>query len=258
MHFFRRRSGRCARMMRCSKTGFSTRPRAKSALQCCAACWSWHSTRRRTTRPARRAGRPAMPCRAPNRSGAAARTRAGPRIGADAPSGATATACTHLVSPCIRRACRSGYTPLRTLLVAPDPDPGPSHGSRCRRSRWTASSTAETAARTEAGPRIPRLRGYRIHTSRPCLYPARSRARLLPALCLLSSPRPPSRGPSLTRATAAASGEQAQPLKLPPGPRLGPGSGSGATVGGVCCEVTGPRCVHAVGLRGGRQVRGDG
>ena len=62
-----------------------------------------------------------------------------------------------------------------------------------------------------------------------------------------SSPRPPSRGPALTRATAAAGGEQAQPLKLPPGPRLGPGSGSGATVGGVRCEVTGPRCVNPVG-----------
>ena len=87
---------------------------------------------------------------------------------------------------------------------------------------------------------------YWIHTSRPCLHPARSRARLLPALRPLSSPRPPSRGPSLTRATAAAGAEQAQPLKLPPGPRLGPGSGSGATVGGVRCKVTGPRCVHAV------------
>ena len=70
-----------------------------------------------------------------------------------------------------------------------------------------------------------------------------------------SSPRPPSRGPALTRATAAAGGEQTQPLEpapdpdpgLPPGPRLGPGSGSGATIGGVRCEVTGPRCVNPVG-----------
>ena len=81
-------------------------------------------------------------------------------------------------------------------------------------------------------------------------------ARLLPALRPLSSPRPPSRGPSLTRATAAAGGEQAQPLKLPPGPRLGPGSGSGATVGGVRCEVTGPRCVHAVARQAGGERNG--
>ena len=101
---------------------------------------------------------------------------------------------------------------------------------------------------------LPSRRAHWIHTSRFALYPARSRARLLPALRPLSSPRPPSRGPSLTRATAAAGGEQAQPLKLPPGPRLGPGSGSGATVGGVRCEVTGPRCVHAVA----RRARGRG
>ena len=110
---------------------------------------------------------------------------------------------------------------------------------------------------TEAPERAmdgPRLGGYWIHTSRFALYPARSRARLLPALRPLSSPRPPSRGPSLTRDAAAAGGERDRPPKLPPGPRLGPGSGSGATVGGARCEVTGPRCVHAVGLGG----RGDG
>ena len=43
----------------------------------------------------------------------------------------------------------SSRTPIR------DPD------SRHRRSRWRTGSTAETAARTEAGPRIPRLRGGR-------------------------------------------------------------------------------------------------
>ena len=65
------------------------------------------------------------------------------------------------------------------------------------------------------------------------------------------------RSGTLTRATAAAGGEQAQPLKLPPGPRLGPGSGSGATVGGVRCGVAGPRCMNSVAsLGGGRQPCG--
>ena len=52
-------------------------------------------------------------------------------------------------------------------FVAPAPEPGPhvvipdpirDPDSRYRRSRWSAGSTAETAARTEAGPRI-RVRG---------------------------------------------------------------------------------------------------
>ena len=51
------------------------------------------------------------------------------------------------------------------------------------------------------------------------------------------------RSGTLTRATAAAGGEQAQPLKLPPGPRLGPGSGSGATKEGAERAVTGPASV---------------
>ena len=68
--------------------------------------------------------------------------------------GSGATACTHLVSPCIRHARRSDYTALHAPLVAPAPEPGPIPDSRHRRSRWRASSTAETAARTEAGPRI--------------------------------------------------------------------------------------------------------
>ena len=119
-----------------------------------------------------------------------------------------------------------------------------------RRSPANSSASAPRRASKRA-PTRPPPQAYRMHTSRPCSYPVCSRARLLPALRSLSSPRPPSRGPSLTRATAAAGGEQAQPLKLPPGPELGPGSGSGATVGGVRCEVTGPRCVHAVAQAGG-------
>ena len=75
-----------------------------------------------------------------------------------------------------------------TPFVTPAPEPGSIYGSRRNRSRWRTGSTAETAARTEAGPRIK----------------------------------------------------------------------SGATVGGRGCEVTGRRCVNPVGLRGGRQVRGDG
>ena len=131
-------------------------------------------------------------------------------------------------------------------------------------------SLSPTHIRTALSVALPRRRGggYWIHTSRPCLHPARSRARLLPALRPLSSPRPPSpcrhpgpRSGTLTRATAAAGGERAQPLKLPPGPRLGPGSPafagagkSGATVGGVRCEVTEPRCVHAVGGRPAQSI----
>ena len=38
--------------------------------------------------------------------------------------------------------------------VAPAPEPGPIHGSRRRSSRWRTGSTAETAARTGAGPRL--------------------------------------------------------------------------------------------------------
>ena len=79
------------------------------------------------------------------------------------------------------------------------------------------------------------------------------------------APEPGSMSSSRTRSgtlvpdAAAAGGEQTQPPKLPRGPRLGPGSGSGATVGGVRCEVTGPRCVHAVGFPArGRDRRGPG
>ncbi len=46
---------------------------------------------------------------------------------------------------------------------------------------------------------------------------------------LLSSPRPRSRGPSMAPDTAAAGGERDRLLKLPPEPRLDPGSGAGAT-----------------------------
>ena len=55
--------------------------------------------------------------------------------------------------------------------------------------------------------------------------------RLMGRLRPISSPRPPSRGPSLAPDAAAAGGEQAQPPKLQRGPKLGPGSGAGATVG---------------------------
>ena len=47
-----------------------------------------------------------------------------------------------------------------------------------------------------------------------------------------SSPRPPSRGPSMAPEAAAAGEERDRPPKLPPGPRLGPGSEAGATVWG--------------------------
>ena len=82
-----------------------------------------------------------------------------------------------------------------------------------------------------------------------------------------SSPRPPSRGPSLTRATAAAGGEQAQPLKLPPGPGLDPGSEAGVTkrgagtreavwLGRQAHQMHGKtRCVHPVGLGGRARCR---
>ena len=49
---------------------------------------------------------------------------------------------------------------------------------------------------------------------------------------LLSSPRPPSRGPSMVPDAAAAGEEQGQPVKLSPEPRLDPGSEAGVTVGG--------------------------
>ena len=55
------------------------------------------------------------------------------------------------------------------------------------------------------------------------------------------------RSGTLTRATAATGGEHAQPLMLPPEPRLGPGSSPGRRLGDMRCKATGDRCVHAVG-----------
>ncbi len=75
----------------------------------------------------------------------------------------------------------------RPIIVTPAPEPGSNHGSRCRRSRWRASSTAEATARTEAGPRLPRS-GARTgggrgdgesgsnHRFRSCVPPSRQRA----------------------------------------------------------------------------------
>ena len=51
--------------------------------------------------------------------------------------------------------CHAPFGRLRAgSFVAPAPEPGPIPVSPRHRSRWTAGSTAETAARTEAGPRI--------------------------------------------------------------------------------------------------------
>ncbi len=63
---------------------------------------------------------------------------------------------------------------------------------------------------------------------------------------LLSSPRPPSRGPSMAPDAAAAGEEQGQPVKLSPEARLDPGSGAGVTVGNMQCEATGNRRVYPV------------
>ena len=53
-----------------------------------------------------------------------------------------------------------------------------------------------------------------------------------PGSAPLSSPRPPSRGPSPTSDAAAAGGEQAPPSRLLQEPRLDPGSGAGVTESG--------------------------
>ena len=51
--------------------------------------------------------------------------------------------------------CHAPFGRLRAgSFVAPAPGPGPIPVSPRHRSRWRAGSTAETAARTEAGPRI--------------------------------------------------------------------------------------------------------
>ena len=49
-----------------------------------------------------------------------------------------------------------GHAPYPPKLnrIAVAPELGPTHGSRCRRSRWRKGSNAEAAARTEAGPRL--------------------------------------------------------------------------------------------------------
>ena len=51
--------------------------------------------------------------------------------------------------------CHAPFGRIRAgSFVAPAPEPGPIPVSPRHRSRWRAGSTAETAARTEAGPRI--------------------------------------------------------------------------------------------------------
>ena len=59
-----------------------------------------------------------------------------------------------------------------------------------------------------------------------------------------SSPRPPSRGPSMAPDAAAAGAEQAQRPKRPRESRLGPGSGAGATVEGIQRQANSRRCVN--------------
>ena len=133
--------------------------------------------------------------------------------------------------------------------------------------------------RAEIPPRRtgPRPAGYRMHTSRFALYPVRLPAGLRPALRPFSSPRPPfvtpdpdpgsmsssrTRSGTLAPDAAAAGGEQAQPLKPPREPRLGPGSGAGATVMvGRQAALAGsgplPRAIARAWVRGrGRAYRG--
>ena len=86
------------------------------------------------------------------------------------------TACTHLISACLRRVRWPAYTAFHAPFVAP--------------------------AKAGAHPWFSMPRGTR-------------RTETMAALC-----------------AAVAGGEQDRPLKLPPEPRLGPGSGAGATVWG--------------------------
>ena len=60
------------------------------------------------------------------------------------------------ISFCLASSTLAGPVTARSApsFVAPAPEPGPIPDSRHRRSRWRTGSTAETAARTEAGPRI--------------------------------------------------------------------------------------------------------
>ena len=63
---------------------------------------------------------------------------------------------------------------------------------------------------------------------------------------------------------AAAGGERDRPLKLPPEPKLGPGSSPGRRLGDMQRQANSRRCVHAVGLAGatkeasGHDGGGDG
>ena len=168
---------------------------------------------------------------------------------------------------------------LRPHIVAPDPDPGPISGPpglprRRQRSaaegvRPVTAGCARLCVQGWAPDRGPgRQSGARGQRRGPP-----SGAPLFVALRPLVTPAPPlspprspchPRAPLVTPAKAGAHPGlpmPPQPVKngidrrnLPPEPRLDPGSGAGATVGGVRCEVAGTGCVNPVAPKG---VRAD-
>ena len=98
--------------------------------------------------------RPHMPCSA----------GLGPHSSPRPPS---PTGFTHLISTCLRCACRPCCTGL-CPLPSPPRRRGPISDSRCRRSRRRTGSTADAAARTEAGPRLGgRGDGSRLYDPKP-------------------------------------------------------------------------------------------
>ncbi len=90
----------------------------------------------------------------------------------------------------------------------------------------------------EAAPGGRAWSGNRVQPPpRPCLPPRRREIR----------------GPASVLAAASAVEPALHRRRRRRESGMDPGSGAGVTKGGVCCEVTGPGCVHAVGLGG----RGD-
>ena len=102
---------------------------------------------------------------------------------------------------------------------------------RRRRSRSRTASTAETAARTEAGPRLGGLPYAHISYGRASDAPDSRVAQAFAPACPRGSGGRPREGgdPSLTSDAAAAGGELVGLPRQPREPRLGPGSEAGAT-----------------------------
>ena len=126
--------------------------------------------------------------------------------------------------------------------------------------------------KAERRPRKPPLSTFILHHTAKCQahpgtgnenpgYFARNAGRneaWIDALRPFPSPRTPIRGPASVPAAVSAVELVLRRLRQHRESGMDPGSGSGATVGGVRCKVTGPRCVHAVARRPGVTTGGVG